>query len=410
MMRRDTIGIAGALLALALALRVHGVAEPPYYTGDEGYHVPAAKQFLASGQTETTTWSQPPLALVLLGLTIELVGDGPWGWRLRGVVLGGLAALGLALLGEALFPDRRRVGWIAGLLLTLEPLHVLLSRSTLEEVQTATFFVFAAWLAVRHLQTGRSGRVLAGLLLGCAHASKAYYHLASLALLSAILLALRRKGAPVGEYVHAVLCFTVVPAAVYLAAYLPWFRRGYTLGEFVELQRAAWLAVSTKTLGTFLNGPLLASGGGPGSWFVRPVLFGFRLPSEPHALRLLVFAKNPITWLAVVPAAAYLAVRARACREPGDLLLLALFAGTYVPLLLLARPIFLYSAVAVLPFGLLAVARALDSVWDRSRALAVSGLLAACAASLYLYPVATGAAVPPWAYLPVLGWATLFGG
>jgi dolichyl-phosphate-mannose-protein mannosyltransferase len=410
MMRRDTIGIAGALLALALALRVHGVAEPPYYTGDEGYHVPAAKQFLASGQTETTTWSQPPLALVLLGLTIELVGDGPWGWRLRSVVLGSLAALGLALLGGALFPDRRRVGWIAGVLLALEPLHVLLSRSTLEEVQTATFFLFAAWLTVRHLRTGRPGLVLAGVLLGCAHASKAYYHVAGLVLLAALLVALHRRGAPPGAYVHAVLCFTIVPATVYLAAYLPWFRRGYTLAEFLEVQRAAWHAVGAKTLDTFVNGPMLATAGRPGSWFLRPALFGFRLPSAPEDVRLLLFAKNPLTWLAVLPAAAAVATRAGTRREPGEALLLAVLAATYVPLLLLARPIFLYSAVAVLPFGLLAIARVLDLVWDRSRALAVSGLLVVCAASLYLYPVATGLAVPPWAYLPVLGGATLFGG
>jgi dolichyl-phosphate-mannose-protein mannosyltransferase len=407
--RRDA-AIAGALLALALALRLGHVSEPPWHTGDEIYHVPAAKAFYASGLTADTTWSQPPLALVLLGATIEAFGDGPWGWRLRSVVLGSLAALAVALLGRALFPDRERVGWIAGLLLALDPLHVLLSRSTLEEVQAVTFFLFAAALVAAHVRSGRPGLVVAGVLLGCAHASKAYYHPAALGLLAAVLVAYRRRGAPASAHVHAVLCFTVVPATVYLAAYLPWFRRGYTLGELVELQRAAWHAIGAKTLATFQNGRMLAAGGWPPSWFARPVAFGFRLPGDPASLRLVLFLKNPLTWLAVLPAVAYTAARARTGREPGDAWIVALFAAAYAPLLALSRPIFLYSAIAVLPFGLLAIGRVLDLAWERSRALAAAAFVAACVASAYLHPLATGAPVAPGPYLPVLSGATLFGG
>jgi dolichyl-phosphate-mannose-protein mannosyltransferase len=362
MPRRD-LAMYVALFLLALALRARDVSNPPVYTGDESYHVPAAKQFVASGQTEDTTWSQPPLALVLLGGTIALVGDGPWGWRLRSVVLGALTAVAVALLGAALYPDRRRVGWIAGVLLALDPLHVLLSRSTLEEVQTACFFVLAAWIAVESVRTGRRGLVLAGALLGCAHASKAYYHVAALVLLGAVLVALRRRGEPAWASIHAIVCFTVVPATVYLAAYLPWFGRGYGLAEFFEVQRAAWRGLAGKTLETFANGPLLAMGGSPASWFLRPALFGFRLPA-PDGLRVVLFAKNLVTWLPVLPALGFIAWRARARRELGDVLLLALIAATYVPLLLLARPIFLYSAVAVLPLAFLALGRALEAVLE----------------------------------------------
>lgn len=406
MPRRDAVLLL-AVVSLALALRAWRVDSPRTYTGDEHYHVPAAKAYLAGGQTEDTTWSQPPLAPLLLGATIAVVGDHAWGWRLRSVVLGALTVLAVALLGRELYPDRPRTAWIAALLLAIDPLHVLLSRATLEEIQAASFFAFAAWLVVRHLRTGRPGLVAAGVLLGCAHASKAYYHLAGLVLVATVLAGLWRRRAPAVEYAHALLSLVAVPAAVYVATYLPWFGRGYGLGEFVEWQRASLGDLAGKTVDTFLNGPLLASGGTPASWFLKPAMFGMLLPAREGELRTILFAKNPVAWFAVLPAAALLAARARRASERGGVLLLGLLAATYVPLLALDRPIFLYSAVAVLPLGFLAVGRALDADAPLARKAAAAAVAVAVAAGAVLYPLVTGTRVPESLYLPVVSRAVL---
>lgn len=408
MPRRDVVLLA-AIVLLSLGLRAWGAGEPPTYTGDEPYHVPAAKAYVASGHTEDTTWSQPPLAPVLLAASVAVFGDDAWGWRLRSIALGALTVLAVALLGRALYPDRPRAAWIAALLLAIDPLHVLLSRATLEEVQAACFFTLAAWLVARHLRGGRGGLLPAGVLLGAAHASKGYYHLAGLVLVAAVLATLRRRRAPPAEYVHAGVSLLAVPAAIYVAAYLPWFGRGYGLGELVELQRAALRDLAGKTVETFRHGPLLASGGAPASWFVWPALFGVQLPSPPGELRTILFAKNPAAWAAVVPALALLAVRARRAEERGGLLLLLLLAATYLPLLALDRPIFLYSAVAVLPLAFLAVGRALDAPSRRGRALAGAVLALAIAGAAYLYPLATGKPVPESLYAPVVSRASLAG-
>jgi dolichyl-phosphate-mannose--protein O-mannosyl transferase len=80
----------------------------------------------------------------------------------------------------------------------------------------------------------------------------------------------------------------------------------------------------------------------------------------------------------------------------------ALFAALYLPLVLVPRPIFVYSAVPVLPFALLAVGRALDRAWERRprAAMAVAALLLATAA--LAYPIATSRPVPAALYAPVL--------
>ncbi|HSN16192.1 MAG TPA: glycosyltransferase family 39 protein, partial [Anaeromyxobacteraceae bacterium] len=398
--RRERAVLAG-LFALALALRAYGAADEREHTGDEPYHVPAAKEYCASGRLDDTTWSHPPLAPLTLCASIALLGDGPWGWRLRNILFGSLSVVALMLLARELFADRPSVASVAGLLLAIDPLHVLISRSTLEETQAALFFLLAAWLVARHVRRGARGLVAAGLLLGAAHATKAYYHVATLLLLVAALAAVRKRGGGPIQLAHVAIALAIVPAAVYLATYLPWFGRGYGLADFLSLQWAALQAVGAKTVDTFENGRLLALGGAPASWFVRPVAFGVVLPSAPDQLRAIVFTKNPVAWMAVLPSIAFVSARWRSTRSAPDLLLIGLFAGVYLPLLLLRRPIFLYSAVALLPFAFLAVARAMDLAGERLRAATATGTALACATALYLYPVATARAVPRWAYAPV---------
>ena len=102
-------------------------------------------------------------------------------------------------------------------------------------------------------------------------------------------------------------------------------------------------------------------------------------------------------------------MRARRAEERGGLLLLLLLAATYLPLLALRRPIFLYSAVAVLPLAFLAVGRALDAPTRAGRTAAGAVLALAIAGAAYLYPLATGKPVPESVYAPVVSRASLAG-
>jgi len=399
---RTALGAAG-LLALAVFLRAWGVADIPGYTGDEPLHVAQAEAF-ATGHGVDGAWWNPPLSYELLHASMSALGDGPWGRRARNVVLGALTPLLVALLGFSLFQERRRTGWIAGALLAVDPLHVTLSRGTFEEVQAAFFFVAAA-LAVVHAARGRPTLVLGGLALGCALASKHYFPLAAL-VLGAYALAPSPGPSPDPDrpppsLATVILRLWLVAAAVYVATYLPWFGRGYGLGELVSFHLDVLRVQRSLDAAAFTNVHLPASGTA-GEWFLVPsMLVVLAQPGETLS-RYHALGRNFPAWLAVLPAAAAVALHALRRRSRPEALVVALFAAIYVPLLLAGRPIFVHSAVAVLPFALLAVARAADLLAGRWPRAAAAWLALALAFALFLYPLATARRVPDALYAPFL--------
>jgi len=387
---------AAALVAISLALRAWTAAEISEPSGDEPIHLGAAHAY-TTGHSDPSAWWNPPLSYMLLEASTRLFGDRPWGWRIRNIVLGSLAPYLLALLGMSLFPERRRAGWIAGWLLALDPLHAFISRSTFEEIPAVFFFLLATLWVVRAVHGART-LLLGGLALGCSLATKHYFGVGALVLLG-FALASRRDGEPAISRRHAVVCLTVVPATVYLACYLPWFARGYGLLELVQFHLDVLRMERTTTVEAFYN-PLLSLAGTAGSWFVSPWMFGVVLQRGPDWTRFHVLAKNLPAWLAILPAATAVAVRFARRRERSDLLISALFAGTYGLLVLAGRPIFIYSAIAVLPLGLLLVGRVTDLAWDRHRGVMPVYLAFAFASAVYLYPLATNRRAPNLLYAP----------
>jgi len=397
---------AAAIFAVAFAVRVWGLADARSMTGDETFEVPDARSYVEAGHRGDMMWMYPPLHLLFLHASMRLLGDNPWGWRMRNALFGSLAAVVLVLLAAALFPGRPRAAWIAGALLAADPLHILFSRSTFEEIQAGLFFLLSAWLALRDRDRRSPWSLpLAGAALGASLASKPYYVVAGAALALFVLEEERRAGRGRGGIVHAAACFTAMPTAVLLASYLPWFGRGYHLAEWTEHLRDAAAELLDRN---FENAEMLATGGRPAGWFVWPGMFGLAFPKPSAWPRQIVFAKNFPAWLLVLPAVAYAARRALVNRDRGDVAVALLFGTSYAPFLLATRQVFIYSALGVLPFGLLAVARALDRAADRWRALSAATVVIALLSAAYLYPLATARPVPPAAYGRFLEHVTIF--
>ncbi|MGO3312673.1 MAG: phospholipid carrier-dependent glycosyltransferase, partial [Brachybacterium tyrofermentans] len=89
----------------------------------------------------------PPLGKWLIGAGMMVLGpDSPWGWRLSTAVLGSVAVLMLTLIGRRLFRSTT-VGLIAGLLLAIDGLHIVHSRTSLLD-PFLMFFVLAAFGAL----------------------------------------------------------------------------------------------------------------------------------------------------------------------------------------------------------------------------------------------------------------------
>ncbi|HSN16123.1 MAG TPA: glycosyltransferase family 39 protein, partial [Anaeromyxobacteraceae bacterium] len=119
--RRDLIAIL-LLFALAFGLRFSGVTDPPSRWGDEQEHVPAATHYWSQGHFDPNLWEHPPLRHLLLYGFLQLFGDNPYGWRMRNVLFGALAAVLVYLLARSTGGPRLAAG-VAGLLMATDPLH-----------------------------------------------------------------------------------------------------------------------------------------------------------------------------------------------------------------------------------------------------------------------------------------------
>ncbi len=110
---------------------------------------------------------------------------------------------------------------------------------------------------------------------------------------------------------------------------------------------------------------------------------------------------NPVVWLTVLPAAIRSVWLHRTRRA--DFVLQTYFWVAYLPLLLASRPIWLLSALAVVPYAFALVAIAVTDIARRTGAWVFWGFAAAAMlSSLLLYPLATGQPADTRYLAPVL--------
>ena len=321
-------------------------------------------------------------------------------WRLPGVLFAALLAFVLVLLARRLFASTVLPA-IVGLAVLLDGSMFAQARIGMNDVYVATLIVAGWYFVVAAYRPRRSAIVdilIAGVLFGLALASKwaGAYTLAGLLVASIAVTArayergrpgtggpldlLARRGLNAGVLFVA---FALIPIAIYLASYLPWFG-GPTIPyrwTLVELTQQMYWYHSSLTAphpagSPWWSWPLVlkpvywyfgASGGGDNSYIYdagNVVLFWAGLVA--------------FCWCAVA------AIRARSLP-----LAFVVFAGLvqYVAWIPIGRVLFFYHFFTVLPFYLLALAAALAFLWESGRARLVIGYLAAAAAAFaYFYP------------------------
>jgi dolichyl-phosphate-mannose-protein mannosyltransferase len=193
----------GAVALVAAVLRLVGLRHPPGKIFDETYYATEAWGLLHHGVEWNTKDDSaayvvhPPLGKWAIALGELAYGHNEFGWRISAVVAGVLSVVLLTRVVRLLFGSTV-LGCAAGLLMALDGMHFVLSRSALLDI-FLMLFVFAAfgalvldrnarrrrWLralerGVDPAQPGRAGRpgwswaavpwwrLLAAVLLGCA--------------------------------------------------------------------------------------------------------------------------------------------------------------------------------------------------------------------------------------------------
>ncbi|MFW7414511.1 dolichyl-phosphate-mannose--protein mannosyltransferase [Demequina sp. SO4-18] len=428
---------------LAAMMRFVGLGYPTTLVFDEVFYARGAyslvtlgfegdwggdnQDFAAGDYSELSTEGDyvvhPLVGKMLIGLGIQLFGPTPFGWRFMGALLGTVTVVIVALLARHLL--RSTVfGAVAGLLLAVEGVHVVLSRSALLDIYL-TFFVVAGFALLivdraharsRLLASADALRTQAGLPPGATlpglgpRTGVRWWRLAAIVALSlsvsvkwsglwfmAIFLVLSvvwdladRRAAGVerwfaGAFARAVPAFLVTVAvlpAVYLASWLPWFRSEQSYGrrwaEDNPGEGLTWLPESLRSLvhyhqqmwefhrtldepHNYESNPLL--------WLVqwRPTAFHFDDAPEAacgaeRCVSAIHSLGHPLIWWAGVAVLLFALWRVLRRR---DLLAATLVVGVlagWLPWLPYShRTIFTFYTVAIAPFMVLLL------VWGLSR-------------------------------------------
>jgi hypothetical protein len=278
---------------------------------------------------------------------------------------------------------------------------VVLSRFTYEEIPGGAFFLAAALLVAARRR--RSGwLVAAAILMGCALATK-WYWVPGWAVLG--LFALRDEGdwrAP-GPILFVGTTWTLVPLAVYVLCFGPWFGRGYGLGELLEHTTSAYHSLWSKNPAAYPAASALLGHPSARAWFVAPAVLGQGTYLAGGEGEFLLFVNNLPIWILTLPSLAAVAVAAWRRREPRLVLPALCFAACYLPLLAVKRPVFLYSAAPLLPFAFTSIAFGVAWLSERLGAKPYWAFVcAALAWNGYLYPLVTAKRIPVAAYRSIL--------
>jgi dolichyl-phosphate-mannose-protein mannosyltransferase len=406
----------GLLLISLLALLLNGfqLARQPV-SGDDFDVAITAINYMESGQLGPTMWNHPCLRNILVYYAMQLFGTGVLGTKGVSLLLGTLCTPLIGLVARRIFKDDR-IALIAAFLWACDALVIDFSRQGINDIYLAFFPLAAIYCAYRYRERAKQVWLLGcGIFFGLGLASKWSAIFPLVATLALLLIALRREnsdqtGRRWAGYCHACVLLLLVPALVYLLTFIPWFGRGYSVSEWPALQRSMFLETSQHV--GYKPKKWDDRDNRAYKWFVVPSVFVdpfmnmdtpdgdvMKLPSFENSVTVVLGVANPLVWLLVLPALFLLLRRAIRERDEGAWYLAGLFLLSYLPLVCSPRPIWLNTALSVLPYAIMAVAFFVWSVANRFRkpqlALAVYLLLVLIvAAPLYLLASGRGMKIP----------------
>ncbi len=407
MTRSAFILLLAAVTLLSAGVRFARLDAPPKMYFDEIYYAKAAQQIL-SGVEVTEERTHPPLSKLIIACGVRIAGDGPTGWRTAGAAAGTLLPLLVGALGLLLFQSRL-IAAGAALLASLDGLLFVESRIAKPDV-FLTLFLLAAyaslWSYLRGVGAGgRAGSgakgvgwlYLAGAAAGCAVATK-WTALIPLSVVPLTLLVPRlRCGLAVSRagLWHAAAALTVVPAAVYMLAYVPYFQLGHSLREFASHHAFMFRFHATLTEGhpyqsRWWSWPLL----------LRPIWYEYA-EVAPGTVSGVLAVGNPVIWwaglVALVPAAVGALRRsASECGRGAETFLVVGFLLSYVQYAFIGRVLFLYHYMPALPFLIIGLSAGVARLRDRAGAGVVAALLLLAAAWFAaFYPILAAVPVAP---------------
>jgi dolichyl-phosphate-mannose-protein mannosyltransferase len=389
------------VLVVATLFRFWGAFDYQGQAGDEEPFIALSKNLMAYGVGD---WKYAPLTDLILASTMKLLGDNPAGWRISGIVLGTASILLVYLIARRLYSERS-VPLLAASLLAFDPFHIHFCRTITQEMPVIFFFLLYLYLMLAYSEDGQQTLTCAGIAMGFTIATKVYFVFAIPAVaIYAFYRELQRteKNKAVMLCIEFITKLILLPLAIYLLTHALWFGRGHTLPELFQLKSDAYWIFSHNF--TFENAQILIQGGKPWEWFIKPLSFGHQLSDGQYA-RFVIQINNPLFRMMVLPALFIVLYYAAKARRFQELIAPILFVSCYILFFLAKRPMNSYSALVLLPFAYLALARAvviLAKECNCEREVTIIFLSVIFVSGCYLFPISTGLLVPVDLYKPIL--------
>ena len=318
---------------------------------DEIYYAKAANQYLAR-QEITEEITHPPVSKLLIAAGIWVLGDRAVGWRAASVAAGVLLVLLVALLAWELTRSPF-VAAVSSLLVAVDGLAFVESRIAKPDIFLVLFLVTSYWTFWRYLRRGGVGWLyLSGLAAGAAVSTKwtGIAPLGTIPLFLIILMGQGRWRAGRWGWAHLVAAYVLVPAAVYLLTWIPYFALGHSVREWLSFHGFmfrfhAGLTASHPYQSQWWSWPLL----------LRPIWYEFE-QVPPGSYRGVLAIGNPALWWAAIPAMLALARGALRARDPVATFVVTGFLVSYLPYIFIGRALFLYHMLPAVPFMAIATA------------------------------------------------------
>jgi dolichyl-phosphate-mannose--protein O-mannosyl transferase len=397
---RRHVFLTVVLVTLFAALfRFSGLSYPAEEYFDEVYHAKTALEYIEG--RPPTEWVHPPTAKLLISCGVALFGYEPWAWRFAPALAGTLLApVFLALAWRVTSTERAAL--LATALLLIDGVYLVQSRVAMTNIFAVFFQVLSALLVLRAASRARlslAGMAGVGAALGLALSTR-WTSLWAWGFLGLVFLALRsrrvletsegRMRQGLREMALAGLAFIAVPAAVYLASYVPWMlQQEQTVLDVLREQGRIWsyharLDATHNYVSPWWSWP----------WLYRPTWYFWW--SNEATVRGIVALGNPAIWWASVPAVLWALVSGWRERDPRRLFAGAGFCLLYLPWGLSPRTLnFSHYLFEALPYACLALGMLLDRAWDGALALGARGYVVAAAVLFLLFlPFFTALPVP----------------
>jgi hypothetical protein len=231
-------------------------------------------------------------------------------------------------------------------------------------------------------------------MLGIAYTFR-WYALFPGAIMVLIVLLRSRSGSIPLRVARAGGYLIALPLALYIATFIPWIARGYSFPEWVTMQLEAY-RIQGAAFAQSMSG--LDQIAGANRWLVGWIGAWVPMTDGGGFKSFAAMVNDPIIWVLFMPSVLYLGWLGFRERQAEWVLIASSFLVLYGFFLTANRPIYLYSALSIVQFGVLAVSFAVGRLLRKRPQVAWTLLGLATLWCIYLLPLATALPVPGWAY------------